>query len=208
MNLEELLRDQLNWVHFRYDSTLSPLEIFSELNCQTYIYCTETAANGHPKDHTHVVMGTTEKYDSKKLNRLIVKLHKDKPDINKSTSGIRTSQIRAIAYIVKQPEIMKFMGFPPETIKILKKQSYEKLKKEQLTAKLFENEHKYYSRRITFTTFSINYWKILDSSLIDKPDFTYKAYLRKHYLHLNKKAGIQRASQLADQVEKEILDYE
>lgn len=198
----DLLGKSYKWVHFRYDCSITPEPILEWLKSDFYLYSVETEAKGHSKDHVHVVASYSTSHTTNTLNNRLVKLIGK--DVNRSTSGVRTSFIRALTYICKNFELMKYKGLPNDMVMAMRRHSFEKYNKAAFMASRFEVEHRFYSGEFDFEQFAVKVWLIYDKYLLDLADHNFKAYLRKHYLHNNKDIGKDRARYLADQVRQEV----
>ncbi len=203
-NIEHLLQSQYKWVHIRYDSTVSPEPLLTQLDAKIWLYSFETITEGHSKDHVHLVAGCDSIPSAPTLNKYIDSIHENPDGINRSTSKVRTTQIQAMTYICKLTKCMKSKGLTKKFLDVLKAHSYEKLDKIQFSVQQFSNEHEYYANNIGFTKFTANYMHLLDKYLIDKSDPLIMAYIRKHKLHKHPLYIDRRAEHLASRVNEEI----
>lgn len=204
----ELFMDTLEWLHVRYDSPVDPAPLLEKLQAVAWIYTMETIKNGHSKDHTHMIIGMKKIPTTPTVNKYIDDIHPTEPKMpNRGTSKVRTTHMKAIAYILKNPDEIKTHGIDPAVVDTLKQIAYKKFDKAQYEKEKFQNEYMYYDNRISLERFSKKYAELNDKYLVDKSDPQIKSYLRKHVLHKYPKYRDARAEALANQVMDE-LRYE
>lgn len=124
-------------------------EFLKKFKSLTWVYSRER----EPKDHTHmVILSNTKIPTATTINRWITNMF-GCTGSQKSTSQIRTSVNKAIAYICKEGDV-SYNGFPKNLMQGLISQSTTKFNKEKIGNELFDLETRYYSGEISDHNFA------------------------------------------------------